>query len=60
VVATFVKGMTKEAILRKNINSRSKQPMYKESGRDHFSKNDDVSTSKRFDQRYVPYIAKKD
>jgi len=49
-----------EVVLGKNNNSRSKQPRYKVNGRDRSSRSDEVSTSKQSDQRYVPYIAKKD
>lgn len=48
-----------EAIIVKNSNSQPKQWRYKESGRDHRPRNTDSSMSRRFDQRYVPYVAKK-
>jgi len=49
-----------EVVLRKNDNSRSKQPKYKEKNRDHSAKSTEVSTGKGTDQRYVPYVFKKD
>jgi len=49
-----------EAMLRKNGNSRLKQPKYKENNRDRSIRSSEVSIEKRAYQRYVPYVAKKD
>ena len=50
----------KETILRKNGSSRSKQPKPKESNWDWSLRENDTSTKKRTDSRYVPYVAKRD
>ena len=47
-------------MLRKDDNSRSKQPKYKENRRDRFARSGETFTDKRTNPRYVPYVAKKD
>jgi len=49
----------KEAVVVKPSNTQPKLGKYRESGRDHHPKNIDSSVNRRFDQRYIPYVAKK-
>jgi len=49
-----------EDVLRKNGSLRSKQPRYNENNRDHSARSNEVFIEKRTDQRYVPYVAKKE
>jgi len=48
-----------EVVLKKNGSSRMKQPRYKENNQDRSVRSSEVSIEKRADQRYVPYLTKK-
>jgi len=48
-----------EVVLRKNGTSHSKQTKYKENNRDHPARSREAPTEKRVNQRYIPYVAKK-
>jgi len=51
---------TEEAIHRKKVNEQPKQGRYKESEREHHSKNVEAPINWWANQWYIPYIAKRD